>query len=66
LPQRHVEESASSDERASVRRRSYLEGTRLSGEGYSGPLTLTDYERFQAARDALAKGGIMLPVPTGN
>jgi arylsulfatase A-like enzyme len=35
-------------------------------ESYSGPLTLSEYERFQNARETLAKSGIMLPVATGN
>jgi len=35
-------------------------------ESYSGPVTLQQYERFQSAREALAKEGIKLPLPTGN
>jgi len=33
---------------------------------YSGPITLQQYERFQFMRDALAKEGINIPLPTGN
>ena len=33
---------------------------------YTGPLTLSDYERFQWVRDSLAKEGIAIPMPTGN
>jgi arylsulfatase len=33
---------------------------------YSGPITLSQYERFQFMRDALAKEGIKIPMPTGN
>jgi arylsulfatase len=33
---------------------------------YSGPITLQQYERFQFLRDALAKEGITIPLPTGN
>jgi arylsulfatase len=39
---------------------------KLQSESYSGPITLTDYQRFQFVRDQLAKGGIQLPLPTGN
>ena len=33
---------------------------------YSGPITLQQYERFQFMRDALAKEGVNIPLPTGN
>jgi hypothetical protein len=33
---------------------------------YSGPIILQQYERFQFMRDALAKEGINIPLPTGN
>jgi arylsulfatase len=33
---------------------------------YSGTITLQQYERFQFMRDALAKEGINIPLPTGN
>jgi arylsulfatase len=39
---------------------------KLQSMGYSGPITLSDYERFQHIRDALIKQGVNLPVPTGN
>jgi hypothetical protein len=39
---------------------------KLQSESYSGPVTLSEYERFQSVRDALMKSGIMLPVPSGN
>jgi hypothetical protein len=39
---------------------------KLQSESYSGPVTLTQYERFQFLRDSLAKEGIKLPLPTGN
>ena len=35
-------------------------------EGYTGPITLTQYERFQFVRDALGKEGFTLPMPSGN
>jgi arylsulfatase len=39
---------------------------KLQSESYSGPLTLTQYERFQYIREMLAKDGIKIPMPTGN
>ena len=35
-------------------------------ETYSGPVTISAYERFQNVRDLLAKEGINVPLPTGN
>ena len=35
-------------------------------ETYTGPLALSDYERFQNVREMLAKEGIKLAMPTGN
>jgi len=32
-------------------------------ETYSGPITLSQYERFQFTRDRLAKEGISIPLP---
>jgi arylsulfatase len=39
---------------------------KLQSASYSGPLTISEYERFQNVREALAKQGFQLPVPTGN
>lgn len=39
---------------------------KLQSEGYSGPLTLTQYQRLKHVRDSLEKDGISLPMPTGN
>jgi arylsulfatase len=39
---------------------------KLQSEGYSGPITITDYQRFQNLRDTLAKDGISLGLPSGN
>ena len=39
---------------------------KLQSETYSGPLTISQYERFQHHRDSLAKDGFNLPMPTGN
>jgi len=39
---------------------------KMQGEGYSGPLTLQQYERFQHMRDMFQKEGIHIPMPTGN
>jgi len=35
-------------------------------QGYSGPVTLTDYERYQHVREALKREGINLPLFSGN
>jgi arylsulfatase len=35
-------------------------------EAYNGPITLQQYERSQSLREALAKQGINIPLPTGN
>jgi hypothetical protein len=39
---------------------------KLQSEGYSGPITLSQFERFQWARDKLKEGGLSLPMRTGN
>ena len=39
---------------------------KLQSEGYSGPVTLTHYQRFQFIRDQLAKEGVSIALPTGN
>jgi arylsulfatase A-like enzyme len=39
---------------------------KLQSESYSGPITLTGYERFQWVRDQLKKEGVSIPLPTGN
>jgi arylsulfatase len=39
---------------------------KLQSLTYTGPITLSDYQRFQWVRDQLAKEGIALPLPTGN
>ena len=39
---------------------------KLQSEGYSGPITITQYQRFQHVRDELAKGGFQIGLPTGN
>ena len=39
---------------------------KLQSESYSGPLTLTNYQRFQWAREALEKEGVNIALPTGN
>lgn len=39
---------------------------KLQSEGYSGPITITEYQRFQNVRDRLKKDGISIPLPTGN
>jgi arylsulfatase A-like enzyme len=39
---------------------------KLQSEVYTGPITLTSYQRFQWVREQLEKEGISLPLPTGN
>jgi arylsulfatase len=39
---------------------------KLQSESYSGPITLTDYQRFQFLRENLAKEGVVINIPTGN
>jgi arylsulfatase len=39
---------------------------KLQSYGYTGPITLSNYERFQWVREQLAKEGFHLPMPTGN
>jgi arylsulfatase len=39
---------------------------KLQSESYTGPITLSEYERFQHIREQLGKQGVNLPMPTGN
>jgi arylsulfatase len=39
---------------------------KLQSESYSGPVTLTQYQRFQFLRDQLAKDGFTIGLPAGN
>ena len=39
---------------------------KLQSEVYTGPITLTQYQRLKAVRERLEKEGISLPMPTGN
>ncbi len=39
---------------------------KLQSESYSGPITLSQYQRFQYVRDMLQKDGVSIPLPTGN
>jgi arylsulfatase A-like enzyme len=39
---------------------------KLQSEVYTGPITLSQYQRFQYIREMLSKDGISLPLPTGN
>lgn len=39
---------------------------KMQGEGYSGPITLTNYQRFEWLRQQLEKEGVTLSLPTGN
>ena len=39
---------------------------KMQSESYSGPLTLSQYQRFNNVREALEKEGFKLPMPNGN
>ena len=39
---------------------------KLQSEGYSGPITVTQYQRFQFLREQLADEGLNIALPTGN
>jgi arylsulfatase A-like enzyme len=39
---------------------------KLQSEVYTGPITLSQYQRLQSVREHLAKEGISLPLPSGN
>lgn len=39
---------------------------KLQSEGYSGPITVTQYQRFQYLREQLAQDGFNIALPTGN
>jgi arylsulfatase A-like enzyme len=39
---------------------------KVQSETYSGPITITQYQRFQFVREQLAKEGMTLALPTGN
>ena len=39
---------------------------KLQSEGYTGPVTLSNYQKFEWVRDQLGKDGIKIPLPTGN
>jgi len=39
---------------------------KLQSESYSGPITLSQYERFQNIREMLEKEGVSIPMPSGN
>ncbi|SDD40004.1 hypothetical protein SAMN05216345_108251 [Cupriavidus sp. YR651] len=39
---------------------------KLQSEAYSGPITLTQYQRLQYVREALQKEGFNIPLPNGN
>jgi len=39
---------------------------KLQSMGYDGPITLSNYQKFQWVREQLQKEGVNLPMPTGN
>jgi arylsulfatase len=39
---------------------------KAQSETYTGPITISNYQRFQWLRDNLKEGGFELPLPSGN
>jgi arylsulfatase A-like enzyme len=39
---------------------------KMQSEGYTGPITLSGYEKYQWIREQLKKEGVKIPLPTGN
>jgi hypothetical protein len=39
---------------------------KAQSETYTGPITISQYERLQSVRERLAKEGVTIPMPTGN
>lgn len=39
---------------------------KLQSETYTGPITISNYQRFKWVRDPLEKEGVNIPLPTGN
>jgi arylsulfatase len=39
---------------------------KLQSFGYTGPITLSNYEKFQWVREQLAKEGVHISMPSGN
>jgi arylsulfatase len=39
---------------------------KVESYGYTGPITLSQYQRFEWLRDVLGKEGVAIPLPTGN
>jgi arylsulfatase len=39
---------------------------KLQSETYTGPITISRYQKFQYLRDELAKEGFEIGLPTGN
>ena len=39
---------------------------KMQSATYTGPLTLSNYQRFQWVREQMEKEGVNIPLPTGN
>jgi hypothetical protein len=39
---------------------------KIQSESYTGPITISQCQRFQYLREMLAEEGISIPLPTGN
>jgi hypothetical protein len=38
----------------------------MQSMGYDGPIEISKYEKFHWLREQLKKGGVHVPMPTGN
>jgi len=56
------------NEAVRTKMKTYLEHPprKLQSEGYSGPITLTQFQRFRHVREMLEKEGFNIQLPTGN
>jgi arylsulfatase len=39
---------------------------KLQSMTYTGPITISNYEKYQWVREQLGREGVSLPMPTGN
>jgi len=48
--------------------KSYVEypARKLQSEVYTGPIAISEFQRFQFIRENLQKEGVHIPLPTGN
>ena len=39
---------------------------KLQSEVYTGPITISEYQKFRYVKEMLQKEGVNIPLPTGN